>query len=113
MIRETSADFSVLKELDHTEISTTYRLLVKLEERAVKYKLNNATDVVISLSRNGVDEHMRFMPNSFDVDDLASNSTSSKMFFLKKGTTLYIKAYGDLPTENFFWFQSTIEERSD
>jgi len=106
------ADFAPLSELTHSQITTQYVLLTKLGNRLRYIRLCNATDAIISVSKDGVTENLRFMPNGFSAVDFTANKVKDEFYGLSAGDEIYIKAYSDLPTENFFYVESMIEKES-
>jgi len=66
--------------------------------------IQNFTDAPLMFSFDGVNDHFPLASDSFLLDDLTSNKTLETGYFIEKGSRLYVKTMGAVPTVNDVWF---------
>jgi len=61
--------------------------------------LSNITDVTLTFSMDGTNDHFVLPSKGFLVLDLTSNKTSDSGLFFKQGTIIYVKQTAGGPAE--------------
>lgn len=64
---------------------------------------SNNTDAAVYISFDGINDHLRLVPNSFKLLDLTANTVHDDGFFIGKNTQIYIKRVAGAPTSGDVW----------
>lgn len=65
----------------------------------------NGTDVDVTVSLDGVTDHLRVSSGSGQVFDLTANEVKDDGLFIPVGTTFYLKQSVGAPSKGSFWIQ--------
>lgn len=65
----------------------------------------NSTDADVTVSLDGVTDHIRVASGSGQVFDIATNRVKDDGLFIPEGTTFYVKRSVGAPTTGNFWIQ--------
>ena len=90
-----------LRSVEYGDISSTYTAIGDpLENPARIFHLQNLTDVTLTWSMDGVNDHGVLASGSFILLDVTANKTLDQGEFVAEGTTFYIASIpgGDTPT---------------
>jgi len=63
-----------------------------------QFLVQNLTDVPLQFSFDGINDHFAIPAGGFYLNDIMSNASLSKAFFLSQGDRLYVKTMGAAPT---------------
>lgn len=69
---------------------------------ARQFIIQNLTDATLMFSFDGVNDFMPLLANGLFVDDITTNKTQERGFFLSAGTTLYVKRIGTPTTGSVY-----------
>ena len=65
-------------------------------------QVQNLTDAVLLFSIDGVNDHFVLPASGFILLDITTNKTETQGFFLKQGTTFYVKESGTPTTGSVY-----------
>ena len=96
-----------LRALAYTSLSSTYMGIgTALNNPARILKFTNTTDVLVTLSWDGVNDHSILPSNSFLLIDVTSNKAdTSGGLYVSEGTRFYAKTAGS-PSEGDVYLES-------
>ena len=86
------AQWEPMRSLGFASIAAGYTAIgTPLDHRAVIIYLDNTTDKDVTLSFDGVHDHLNLPTATFRPYEISSNKVSSEGFFVPYGTTVYVK----------------------
>ena len=106
MAFNTRVNFDPVRELAFGGISGTYAAVgTPLTNPSRMVAFNNATDVMVYISFDGVNNHLKLASNSFKLFDFATNRIQEDGFFVSIGTQFYVKQVSGAASTNGVWIE--------
>jgi len=102
----TRVTFDTIREISFGDVGATYATFgAPLEDHVRLISFNNGMDQPIYISFDGIDDHLRLAPNSFQLFDLSANKVRDDGLFIASGTQIYMKEVSSSPTTGDAWVQ--------
>lgn len=99
--------FEDLRSLAFGSISGTYAGVgTSLSNPARAIIVNNATDVLLIFSIDGVNDHFVLPASTSIVLDIQSNKSNQEGFYMAKGDRLYVQDNGSAATSGAVYFSA-------
>lgn len=95
--------FEPVRSLAFGSISGTYTGIGTAFANPERMMLvQNATDVSLMFSADGINDHFQLPSNGFLLLDIAANKTTSQGFYIAEGTRMYVKEIGTPSTGSVY-----------
>jgi hypothetical protein len=106
-----AAQFDVLRVVAAGSITSSYAIAGPvLPQMAVAVNFKNATDGIVYVSTDGINDMIAVPAGWGEVYDIRTNAPNTVDFLIAKGTPFLIKYSGSAPTTGSFYIEAVLAE---